>query len=251
MNIAQAHYDLTLRVNKVSTAGNQNLFAHEIDRYLYRAMLEVIKMSYRFNPKVGSGFEHTQHATEILSPFAVKSEKVGSSSVVEIFPNGGVYEVNLNNLNNKHLFITEIRALINKDNCDKTVDVYLIQQDDVKTFYNQPSFKYGNVTGNFGDNRTNNSISSSLFLDATDKRGRKDFDIKLAYISYIRYPKYPWLGTYNLTEDLLPPTGSNNIYNIGDPAVDLEVNDLTAQSVLDFASRLILSEASQPISKNK
>lgn len=249
MNIAQAHYDLTLRVNKVSTAGNQNLFAHEIDRYLYRALLEVMKMSYRYNAKVGSGFEHTQHATEILSPFAVKSEKVGGQAVSEIGLDSGIYEVDLNNLNNKHLFITEVRALIQKDNCDKTVDVYMIQQDDVKTFYNQPSFKYGNVLGNFGDNRTADSIPFSLFLDATDKRGNKDFDILLANISYIRYPKYPWLGTYNLTEDLLPPTGSNNIYNIGDPAVDLEANDLTAQAVLDYASRLILREASQPMAK--
>ena len=264
MTIAEAHSEFLLRVNKLQTNANANFFAYQIDDYLDRAQLLFIDKFYPYNKRrqaAGSlgtatwsgkerGFEQDQYNISALANLAVRSPEVQIGlTPTETSVGSGLYYVNLGDLTFNLIFPTKVEARVFKEKCFKTFRVDLFQQDDIKTRLNQPSFEFSKIHGNFAkSNETtdNNSRKSSIFLDTTNYKGVKQYDIETVYVSYIKRPEKPWLGTYNLTSDRKILTVNNKIYEQGvDDPVHMEIEEYFHDKIIDLAVDLAVKDWSR------
>lgn len=127
----------------------------------------------------------------------------------------------------RYMYATRIVILAQKENCPvRLIRLKPLQTDDVKTKYNCANWNFRQVIGSFGKSSTGIPVASSntamsddftmqlsggtgtgrydrsdelisLYADATDKYGNKEFNIVGAQISYLKYPNRVCLGTYS------------------------------------------------------
>jgi hypothetical protein len=238
MQIARAHFEFQERLNKLHTFGNPNFYDYEIDALFDRAQLELLKGYYSFGVEKGSGFEVNQFAISALSNLVIKSPGVQSVLYSTEYQNG-LYELNLGNLLYDIAFPVKVEVEIKKGLCRKKITLKQWQHDDVKNRINQPSWNYGKVHGNFAKSLTGTTLPrfSSLYLDALNVKGEKEFDVLGVFITYIKRPRIPWLGTYDLTTNLQTLTTSNVIYEAGvDAPVDFELEEIYHNQIVDMAA---------------
>jgi hypothetical protein len=243
MHIAEAHFEFQLRLNKNHTNGNANFFDYEIDAYLERGQTQVLYKYYKPNLQSGMGFEMNHVSIAALVNITVKSPELQGVLIPAELSTPGRYSINLGNLTYDLIFPTKIELWIKKNNCTKKAqDIRLFQQDDRKNYINQPSFTYGVVHIGYGKSSDTSGVNekfTALYMDSTDVKGDKQFDITKAYISYVRKPKRPWLGTYDFTTDLLTLTPSNKVYEEGvDSPVSLELEEFFHDEIVDTAVQM-------------
>jgi len=252
MTIAQSHRELLLRVNKVASLGNPNLYPFTIDDYLTRAQQILVDKFFPYSKQNNAGFEANTFNIAALSNITVSSPEVQSGIVpLEIIT--GKYKVNLGDLAFNFVFPTKVEIDVSeikngcKTQCTKRIRCDLFQTDDIKNRINQPSFLYGKVHHKFGFSNDNTSIPrySAVFFDTTDVKEIKQFNIDRVYISYVREPKRVWLGNYDYTYDLKPDSGSNIVpgYEAGvNNPIDLELAEHFHKDIIDIAAQLVIND---------
>lgn len=247
MTIGKAHFEFQQRLNKNHTAGNPNFFDFEIDAYLDRAQLELLGGFYAHGREKGSGFETSTEAIAALSNVTVKSPGAQSVLVPTEFggTDSGIYELNLGDLTYDIIFPIKAVILAEKDGCSKRLRWELFQNDDVKNRINQPSWTYGKVHCNFAKSTTGTNLPrfSSMFIDTTNVKDVKQYNVTGVNLTYIKRPAIPWLGTYDLTTDLQPLTPANKIYEAGvDAPVDFELEEFYHKQILNIAADLAVND---------
>jgi hypothetical protein len=238
MHIARAHFEFQERLNKLHTFGNPNFYDYEIDALFDRAQLEILKGYYSFGIEKGSGFESTQFSISALSNILIKSPGVQSVLYPSEYQTG-LYELNLGNLLHDIAYPIKVEVEVKKGQCRKKITLKQWQHDDVKNRVNQPSWNYGKIHGSFAKSLTGTTLPrfSSLFLDTLNVKGEKEFDVIGVFITYLKRPRMPWLGTYNLTTDLQSLTALNKIYEAGvDDPVDFELEEIYHNQIVDIAA---------------
>ena len=207
MLIDEMHFEFELRLDRIASQDREDLFPAERDAYLNRAILFFAKDRYNDDNAKRFGFETNQERISNLANLHIKSPYL-QPAVVPIQIADGLYELKLNSLLHRYLFLTSAKVKITKDNCSKTIDAISWQIDDVKTVYSQPSFDWGRVHLNFGKSTTvapaNNIDLGSLYLDTLDKKGIQQFDINEIYVNYVKYPNRVCLGGYKHIDDQTP-----------------------------------------------
>lgn len=126
----------------------------------------------------------------------------------------------------RYMYATKIIIAAKREGCPvRYIRLKPLQTDDIKTRYNCANWDFRQVIGSFGksskgipsipnDNLMSNDFSIelsggvgptrfdksdellSLFVDSTDKYGKKEFDVVGAQISYLKYPNSVCLGGY-------------------------------------------------------
>jgi hypothetical protein len=237
MHIARAHFEFQERLNKLHNSGNPNFYDYEIDALFDRAQLELIK-GYGYGSEKGSGLEVNPISIAGLGNILVKSpgvQNVLSATEYQI----GLYEVNLGNLLYDIAFPVKVELEVRKGRCRKKIILKQWQHDDVKNRVNQPSWNYGKIHGNFAKSLTGITLPrySSLYLDTLNVKGEKEYDVIGVYITYLKRPKMPWLGTYDLTTNLQTLTTLNTIYEATvDAPVDFELEEIFHNQIVDIAA---------------
>lgn len=244
MQIARAHFEFQQRVNKLHTSGNPNFYDYEIDAFFDRAQLEIMKGYYTFGNERGSGFEVNHAAIAVLSNLLVKSPGVQNVLYPTEYATG-LYEINLGDLVHDIALPVKVEIEAKSGQCRKKMTLKLWQHDDVKNRINQPSWNYGKVHGNFAKSPSGTTLPrfTSLFLDSLNVKGEKEFEIIGVFITYIKRPRIPWLGTYDLTTDLQVLTPANKIYEAGvDDPVDFELEEIFHNQIVDIAADLAIRD---------
>lgn len=251
MDIGRAHFEFQLRLNKIHTSGNPNFFDYQIDAYFDRAQLELLGGYYTHGREPGSGFETSHQAIAALSNLLVKSPGLQSVLTPTEYSTG-LFEVNLGDLAYDIVFPVKVEITAKKEKCTKRLTYNLWQHDDVKNRINQPSWMYGRVHGNFAKSNSGTSLPrfTSLYLDATNVKNQKEYDITQVFVSYLKRPVTPWLGTYDLTTDLKAPTGTNTVYTVGDPPVSFELEEFFHNQIVNIAVDLAVNDLRKMTASN-
>lgn len=229
MRIDQMHYNFELGIDRVASNDRPDFMPWEIDEFLNSAIMEFLKGRYNFNQE-RRGFEIDQYRMSELSNLHIKSPEL-QPAITPINLGNGLYEVRLDSLGNningqffRYLFLTKAVITISKNNCDKKITLNLHQTDDLKTTFNQPDWKFGQIHGMFGKStvttipvpvpapntdsadftinllpttRFNNDQLQSLYLDTTDVENVQQYEVVNACISYIKYPNRVFVGGYD------------------------------------------------------
>lgn len=243
MTIQELHYDFKIKLDKVDSLSKRNFHPAQIDWLLNEATWKFIEEMYGMslqNPD--RGFEVSEIRTQDLRNLHITSPQVQSP----IAPSGGtsgVYELNLADLTFDYWLTTKLNCRITKNNCSKDASITVVQTDDLSDAlvdpFNKPSYSFGRVLGNYGKSLTDQNTTynqygtGSLYLYTNN-----DFTVDSVSVSYLRYPQRVWIGTYDLTNDLLPKSASNTyVYQSG---VDLPVSSDIAS---ETAQRKIVDKA--------
>lgn len=235
MLIDEMHFRFNKGLDRVASQDRPDMLPNEIDDYLNRAILEFVKDRYGNLNQIKVGFETNQERISNLMSLHIKSPGPQMPLQATELRNG-FYELTLNDLTYKYLFLTSAKLLITKNNCDKMIDYTAWQVDDNKNTFNEPSYEWGRVHANFGRSTvigTSNDLSS-IYFDTTDKKGVKQFDIKELYISYIKAPERVCLGTYKHIDDLstLPLT----------PTAHCDIDDSFHDEVVNIAIQMAFAD---------
>ena len=182
MTIQDMHYDFKFKFNKLDSEGQRELSVPEIDWILNEAMLMFIKQRFGQNNTTRSGFETTEKRIQDLKELVVKppiSTPLTPQPVPD-FP--GVYQVNLNDLPSKLLFLIRSYSNISKGKCVDTANNHLVQHDDLNDIlthpYYSPSFEWREIPVTIGGE------DNKMYLYTNN-----EFDINSVNIEYIKYPK--------------------------------------------------------------
>lgn len=250
MTIQEMHYDFKIKIDKIDTNQKYNFNPAQIDWLLREAQWVWLKNTYGFSKSMKSGFEVTEGRIQDLKALHIKSPE-DQPSIPAFIVDTDIYLSRLENLEHDHLFTTRVKAKIRQNNCEKTVGVSIVQTDDLNDAivdpFNRPNFRFGRVLAVYG--RTSNGGSSAIHRNGngTLYLYSKDFEILEVYIDYIKYPNRMWVGTYNLTDNLLPKNASNAyIYQVGDTPIDCEFNSHTHNEIVDIAVYLASTSIEDP-----
>lgn len=244
MRIEEQHYDFKIKKDKVDSLQKRNFNPAQIDWLLNEAIWIWIKINYGLNNKNRVGFEVTEHRIQDLKNLHIKSPSTLQPALTPIEIQADEWELDLRDLNFEHLFTTRVRAKITKDNCTKVVGVTTTQTDDLNESmydpFNKPSFLYNRVLGVYGKSLDLTGTDLNLYGIGSLYLYTDDFDIEEVYVDYIKYPNRVWIGTYDLTNDLKPKSGSNTyIYQAGvNPPVHCDINSHAHNEIVDIAVML-------------
>lgn len=229
MLIEEMHYGFDLRVDRVASQDRPDFYPNEKDDYINRAIMFFTKDRYGIDEKK-YGFETNQERISNLMNLHVKSPEL-QPPLIPILLQPGYYEVRLNSLLYRYLFLTNARILIEKDNCTKTIDATAWQIDDKKTVYSDPSFDWGRVLINFGKSTVSptstNAQLPSMYIDTRNKKGIPQFEVKEVNINYIKYPNRVCLGTYKHIDDKTP--------SVLTPVQHCDIDDAFHDEILNIA----------------
>ena len=129
MNIATAHIEFKLALDKVSSSSYPELLPEEVDYFLNEATARFVKQRYYKNNLFNLGFEEIQKRTEDLKGIVVTND------VASVIATGEerTYKYSLSSLTPPYLFYIRGRVLVTKSGCDPTYkSIKIVQQDDLE-----------------------------------------------------------------------------------------------------------------------
>jgi hypothetical protein len=239
MLINEMHYRFKQELDRVDSNDRPDFLPWEIDAYLYKGILLFVKDRYGVHNKIKEGFESNEMRTENLRNLHIKSPESQAPVVPQLIYDG-YYEVNLNQLEFRFMFLTDAYIEADKDGCTGFCDAKQWQTDDVKTTYTQPSFKWRRVLMQLAKSNSTTGLNQdlgSLYFDTRDRYGVPQFTITKAFISYIKYPNEVFFGGYDHI---------NGIYTAGDPQVHCDIDDAFHEEIVSIAVMLAQKDIQDP-----
>ena len=231
MLIREMHHRFDQEIDRIATQDRPDFLPNERDDYLNKGIANFVKQRYAFSPPLLLGFESNQKRTDDLRNLHIKAP-VTQSALAPVLLSDGFYEVQLNQLAHRYMFLTDVYIKGCKDECEAYMNMKQWQKDDIKTTYSDPSFKWRRVLGNLGkstNTSSDNKDLGSLFLYTRDRSGTPQFEIKEVFISYIKTPNEVFFGGYNHI---------NGIYTAGDPQVHCDIDNAFHEEIVTIAAQL-------------
>jgi len=183
MIIEELHYDFKFKVDRLDSLQKADFQDNEIDWLLNDSILNFVDNTYRT-------FEINQRSIDDIRSLVIKSPEI-QSGITPTLVSPNIYEVDLSTLTYKYRYLIRSRCLITDlvNNCgSKTVDVKIIQHDDLTDVLNNPlenpNYLWGQVVAVF-------STNNKLYLYSSS-----DFTIDQVYLDYIKDPAYINKGSY-------------------------------------------------------
>jgi hypothetical protein len=254
MLIDEMHFRFNLGLDRVASQDRPDMYPNEIDNYLNRAILEFVKDRYGFASQKLGGFETSQERISNLMTLHVKSPSV-QPAIVPVTNVDGIYEIRLNSLLHRYLFLTSAKVKISKGDCNKSIDFKNWQIDDMKNTFNEPNFDWGRVHVNFGLSSaasTSNADLPSMYFDTTNYAGEQQFNVDEVHINYIKTPARVCLGTYKHIDDTTPnPTTAVTSCDIDDSFHDEIVNIAVQMAFKDIQDTFGYQTSTQRVQSDK
>ena len=213
MNIAELHFEVKFRANKLDTQVLRDLPPAHIDRALNAATIEFVEGFYSGRSILAQnmGFEVTQQRTDMLSTLVVKNPEQPDLAPVNFDATLNAYEVPFSNLVFPYVHILRVYVFTDCDGVSLT-NVQLVQHDDLNVVLidplRKPSLKWRRCIGAIG--KTNNNIGESSLYVYTDGQ----YAVTSVRIEYIKKPVVVYYGGYNSLDGL---------YVVGDPQVNSDL----------------------------
>jgi hypothetical protein len=240
MTIQQLHYDFKFKLDKVDSLSREDFNPAEIDWLLNEAIWVWVKNKYGKTNIYREGFETSQKRIDDLRSLHIVYPIQPSLTATRV--NNYLFELPLSKLEYEYLFLTRLKADIMIDGCTKQAqELILVQSDDLNDVlrdpFNKPSFNYGVLGYRLAAANTFISTSQNpnkgsiyLYTDGT-------FSVTEVYPEYLKYPNRVWVGTYDLTSNLLPYDGDNSyIYQTGaDAPVECDLEAEAHPEIVDLA----------------
>jgi len=256
MRIQEMHYDGRFKLDKVDSNQKRNFTAAQWDWALNEGQWVWLKHNYGMVSTQlphRTGFEVTEHRIQDLKALHIKSPEQ-QAALTPTTVNTTTYAVKLEDLQFDHLFTTRVRAKITKGSCVKTVGVNIVQTDDLNDAlvdpFNRPNTKFGKVLGVYASSINTATITSSHHFNnnGTLYIYTDGAVVNEVFIDYIKVPNRLWIGTYDLTTDLAPKSGSNSyIYQSGtDTPVSSDLNSHVHSEIVDYAVALLAQAIEDP-----
>jgi len=228
MLIDEMHYEFKLLFNNIDSQDDRILEKWEIDQYLNMAIRLKFIEKYVPSKLNKNSFESVQKRISELETLHIKSPEK-QPGLVPFNLGGGRYELMMdslgNNVNTEYYrvaFPTKIYLDISKNGCvSKMIEGQIVEIDDRKTKYTEPSFKWKRASCNFGmstykfphttssigdpdftinlfpSSRFNHDKLNSLYIDTNDMNNVSQFKVDKVYVSYLRYPNRVFSGGYD------------------------------------------------------
>lgn len=177
INVDELLYELELSINKVSTLDNLNVETPDLLILLNRAQIGLIKSFYGPNNVFQIGFEETRKRIDDLQDL-----KTPSPGLPLIKGNNQRYKDYVADLAgcDRYMFYIDSYITAKTKNCDDTLDVNLIRENELNIKYfsenHKPSFPWRETIATIGGNKLH------VYTDGS-------FTPLYAFVTYIRYPK--------------------------------------------------------------
>ena len=224
MNIAEMHYRVKLKLNKVDTQQYRNLKVPEIDMALNEAMNLFIKRTAHplQNPTVG--FERDQRMIDSLRTIIEERTVLTSTLLTDT----DSYTVNIPD---DYMFYVSSEVIISKDTCLNVKGHTFVQQHNDRhevSPFDKSSFEWREVNIRFYEDKIR------IFTDGT-------FTVSELHLDYIRKPAYIHnaiafqASGYNLF-DGTPLTNSQ----------DCELPEITHTEIIDLTVLIISGQIQSP-----
>jgi len=129
MNIATAHIEFKLALDKVSSSSYPELLPEEVDYFLNEAVIRFIKQRYGKNNIYNLGFEEIQKRTDDLKGIVV------TSNIARVIVSGetNTYKYNVSSLTPAYMFFIRARVGVTKGTCEEQFNsIKIVQQDDLE-----------------------------------------------------------------------------------------------------------------------
>jgi len=235
MLIDEMHYRFEEEIDKIATNDRPEFLPNQRDNYLQRAIWIFLKERYNISQS-GNAFETNQNRISELANLHIKSPEL-QPAVTPTSIGNGRYEIRLNTLAHRYLFLTQAKILTRKNNCDRMMDLKLIQVDDKKLLYEEPSFDWYRVYGNFGKSTvatpTTNAQIQSLYIDTTNQYGVSQFTVVSAYLSYLKYPNRVFFAGYNHIDGQSVSAG---------PQIHCDIDDAFHDEIVTLAANIAFKD---------
>jgi len=224
MTIAELHWELDFRYNKLNTNSKIQLTPLEKDSILNNALNRLITLAYKGMPntRIEQGYEIDQQNRDILSTFTVK-ETIS-------YPPSNIF--NLMDLSHLYLHYANIKL---HSNCGE-FNVTVVQHDDIEMFkkdsFKAPSKQWKRALAVFYNNSIEFFIPAGVTFNSFT-------------ITYLRQPVKMFFGNYNTPN--FTYSGYNSVefntsqsgYQATDPPVQCELHEGYHNLLLDFAIEIV------------
>lgn len=226
MTIQELHYQFKLNMDRIDSLSTEDFNRVEIDWLLNEAALTFLKRRTSTSNKKLKGFEADQKRIDDLSSLVIKFPlQPGVTPTL----NGGVYELNLDDLQYTYFQLIALSADVTvSPNCIKKLQLKLVQHDDyvqaLKDPFNSPSQEF--LPYNFG--RSSSGTTTSLYIYPGL------FTVGLVYPEYIKMPQKVSYGNYTYID--------GNIY----PPTTLDFPEHTHNEIVDIACEIAAMNIENP-----
>jgi len=220
MTIAEMHWELEFRYNKMNSNNQMSFSPLEKDAVFNNVIPKFVELIYKGSPEksIIKGFEINQQATDILSPLVINDE------IVTVSNNA----IDLANLTHNYYHFLDL--LVETD-CGNFI-MKVVQTDDLnmllKDSFVMPSKQWRRGLITFHNNLIKLHLPSNVNVT----------NVKL---SYLRQPVKVYYGNYNTSlfsyagYDSVNFTVNNVGYQAGDPPVDCDLPEIYHTVIVDYA----------------
>jgi len=226
MSIAEMHYELDLRVDKIASSDRPDLLPLQKDAYIDRATLIFVK-------KLGGDeYEASKISVEKLSNLHIRSPYL--QPAISVQSTTGVYEADLSTLLYDKLYLTKVEADIVEGVCTKKVTLTLRQTDDELNLFTRPDYNWNQVPYEVASS----DGKSSIYVNTEGL-----FSLSNFYISYLKKPKRVFEGSYDHI--------SESTYTSGSTPIDSEIDTAYHEDILDIAAFEVKRDLALSLEQNK
>jgi hypothetical protein len=213
MTAREAHYAFSLGMDRVASNTNPDFTDVEKDYFLNEGQNLFIEETYTTSNLRNQGFEQTQKRFDDLSTLVVHNEALTPT----VFSTDA-YEVKLSQLTNTYRHFISGRATTSLNGCLKTLNLKLVQHDDLYEALKNPFIYPDYVLFTFSQDTTSSLPSIILY----PQKGT----LTSVLIDYIKTPNRFSLGTYPYIDGVTYPENT------------FEAPEYTHQRIVDRAVKI-------------
>ncbi len=245
ISIKQLHYEYKQELDKVDTSSRPDMLIHQVDIYLNKGIHNWFVDQYD-TKKDGRGFELSEKQIQKLGSFHVLSPQI-QPGIIPIEISTGIYEVRLGDLEHELAFITKVVVDIAKDGCEtENRRATFYQTNNTPNFYKKSSWRWRSVYYSVGKSTSTgtnySNIDKSIFIDTNG-----EFTISQVYISYLKWPKQVYFGSYS-------HINGQAAYQSPNPPIDSDVDYFYKDDIIHYAveqTRIDIGDPEWQLSRNK
>lgn len=218
MKIAEMHFELDRRYNKLNSNDKVQLTPMEKDAILNDAILRFVEYNYKGvrEKAISTSLELTQHSIDSINSLIVTDTLPYTSSI------------SLDILTNKYLHF--VRVILETDCGDFIVSI--TKHDDLSLTlsdsFKSPSKKWRRAIATFSDNNLNLFIPNNV-------------NVASVKFTYLKYPDKVYYGSYSLPNFIYNGYDSVEFittgvgYKIGDAPISCNLPEATHSTIIDLA----------------
>jgi hypothetical protein len=229
MTVLEMHYDFRLKVGMIESLQTRAFTDAEIDWFLNESKDIFTKRFMKLDSQGRrKGFEMDQKDIDDLKSLVVKFPEQPALPLA-YYADMHIYELDLNLLTHNYLFFIRGVVSVTDDNCTYKAQLKHVRHGDLNEALADPFNKSDKKRVLFNFGRSENGVSSSIYLYPDVNHQLSDI-----VIEYIKTPSKINLGTYTYIDGTTPP------------AQDCDLPEHTHNQIVDIAVLIASGQIGDP-----